>query len=78
MTQGERPILLVVHDADGDWQFLDGEVVDEAEGVAVHLAHIVDPRPELEVVADLPPGWAAERASAEAAWERYPWPEATT
>jgi hypothetical protein len=45
--------------------------VDVAEGVVVHLAHIVDAHPELSALADLQPGWAAERASVEGDWRRY-------
>jgi hypothetical protein len=76
VMRGDQPILLVVRDSDGDWQFLDGQPVDEAEGVAVHLAHIVDAYPELSGLADLPVGWAAERESADDEWKRYPWPHA--
>jgi hypothetical protein len=68
---GERPILLVSHEVGGNWQFLDGDPVDIAEGVVVHLAHIVDAHPELSALADLQPGWAAERASVEGDWRRY-------
>src|SRR6476646_7774806 len=35
ILRGERPILLVLHEADGSWQFLHGEHVDIAERVAV-------------------------------------------
>ena len=30
----EMPILLAVHDDDGEWQFLDGGVVNDEDGVA--------------------------------------------
>jgi hypothetical protein len=71
----ERPILLVVHQVDGDWQFLDGGDVDVAQGVALHVAHVLDAHPEVAPLADLPPGWAAERESEEGQWERFRWPE---
>jgi hypothetical protein len=70
----EKPILLVVHEEDGDWQFLDGEPYDEdAEGVAVHVVHLFEERPDLRMLSDMPRGWAAERASEDGEWERYPW-----
>ena len=71
---GRKPILLVTHELDGDWQFLDGGVFDFDQGIAVHLAHIVESQPELSELADLPSGWAAERGSEEHGWERYPLP----
>ena len=71
----ERPILLVVHQVDGDWQFLDGGDVDVAQGVALHVAHVIDAHPEVAHLADLSPGWAADRESDEGQWERFPWPE---
>jgi hypothetical protein len=60
---------------DRDWQFLDGDHVDLAQGVVVHVAHVLDAHPDLASLADLPPGWAAERESEEGQWERYPWPD---
>lgn len=76
VIRGDRPIPLVVHEEDGDWQFLDGGEVDVPDGVALHLAHIVDTHPEVLPLASLPPGWAAERESENADWKRYPWPDA--
>jgi len=67
----EQPILLAVHDDDGEWQFLDGGVVDEEDGVAVHLAHVFEKYPDLRPLADLPEGWAAERDSVAGDWRRY-------
>ncbi len=78
VIRGERPILLVAHYVGGEWAFLDGEVFDDAEGVAVHLAHIVDQHSDLRVVADLPSGWAAERESPHSDWYRYPLPDEST
>jgi hypothetical protein len=75
--RGERPILLVLHNEDGDWQFLDGEHVDRDDGFAVHVSHVFAEHPELDLVADLPLGWAAERSSSDNEWERYPWPDET-
>src|SRR5262245_61945069 len=31
ITKGAKPILYVVHDEDGDWQFLDGDDVSEED-----------------------------------------------
>jgi hypothetical protein len=71
----ESPILLVLHNEDGAWQFLDGRNVDTDDGFALHVEHVFDERPELRSVADLPLGWAAERSDVNAAWTRYHWPD---
>jgi hypothetical protein len=69
--RNELPILLVVHDDDGDWQFLDGGAFDEEDAVAVHFGHVFEQHPELRSLADLPEGWAAERDSIGRDWRRY-------
>ena len=51
----------VVHDEEGEWQFLDGPAVDMEELTIVHLAHVVGRRPELGAVGDLPAGFEAWR-----------------
>jgi hypothetical protein len=71
----ELPILLVTHDEGGDWQFLDGGVVHVDDGFAVHLQHVLDDHPEVRALVDLPEGWAAERSSTEAEWERFRQPD---
>jgi hypothetical protein len=73
--RGESPISLVLHNEDGDWQFLDGDEVDVEDGFAVHVEHVFDERPELGSLADLPLGWAAERSAVDEMWKRFPWPE---
>ena len=75
--RGELPILLVIHEDDGDWQFLDGGPVGDEDAVAVHIEHVFENHPDLRSLADLPEGWAAERESLEGEWRRYPWPEVT-
>ena len=49
----------VVHDEEGEWQFLDDPAVDMEDLTIVHLAHVVARRPELAAVGDLPPGFEA-------------------
>jgi hypothetical protein len=72
----ERPILLVVHEGDGGWQFLDGDQVVSGDLVIVHAHHVFDEYPEVRTLQDLPLEWAAERDSAGSHdWRRYPWPD---
>jgi hypothetical protein len=75
IVDGDRPILLVIHSEDETWQFLPGDEVTQAEGVALHLGHIIEEHPDLAILADLLPGWGAERESIASSWERLPWPE---
>ena len=69
----ERPILLVLHEEDGDWQFLDGQPFDEDDALALHVEHVFEQHLDVRPLADLPAGWAAERTAADASWRRYPW-----
>jgi hypothetical protein len=65
------PVVGVVHDEEGEWQFLDDPAVDMEDLTIVHLAHVMGARPELGVVGDLPAGfeaWLDKRG----AWSREP------
>jgi hypothetical protein len=70
----ELPILVVIHESDGDWQFLDGGAVEDDDAVAIHVGHVLDTHPDLRHLVDLPEGWAAERDSVSGEWRRYAWP----
>jgi hypothetical protein len=69
IMRGERPILFVIHDADGSWHFLDGEHLDVAERVPVQLVDILEAHPDLTKEARIAPGWAAIRESPAAEWK---------
>jgi hypothetical protein len=49
----------VVHDEEGEWQFLDDPAVDMEDLTIVHLAHVVAQRPELGAIGDLAAGFEA-------------------
>ena len=70
ILDGSKPILYVVHDEDGDWQFLDGGDVSEEDAKTVSLKRVVGLDPSLKGLADLPAGWMAERKSPDQSWER--------
>lgn len=70
ILDGSKPILYVVHDEDGDWQFLDGGDVSEDDARVVSLKQVVGLDPSLKSLADLPAGGIAERRSADQPWER--------
>jgi hypothetical protein len=75
MEQG-WPVLLVTHDADEPrgWQFLNGQgdTDDPADGIPVHVEHVIERDPSLTELADLPAGWRAWRSSVADAWTRAP------
>ena len=60
----------VVHDEEGEWQFLDDPAVDMEDLTIVHLAHVVSRRPELAGVGDLPAGFEAWRSGG-GGWSRH-------
>ena len=67
--RNEKPILLVVHHSNGDWQFLCGEIHDDGElPKVVGVGHLLDRDSSLEKLRDLPLGWSAERQDARSEW----------
>jgi hypothetical protein len=69
----EMPILRVTRDEDsGGWQFLTGDVVEVSQAFVVALQEMIEHDPSLVALADLPPGWYAQRADRESKWERGP------
>ena len=70
ILDGSKPIMYVVHDEDGDWQFLDGDDVSEEDAKTVSLKQVVGLDSSLKSLADLPTGWIAERRSSDKPWER--------
>jgi hypothetical protein len=55
------PVVGVVHDHDGSWQFLDGEDVAVEDITTIHLHHMLVSHPHIREVADLQPGQQAWR-----------------
>jgi hypothetical protein len=73
----DLPVLLVVHDHDGDWQVLDGVTdpdVETAKVVCLH--HVVEQDPTLsEVLRTLPAGHEAFRHAVDGQWQYEPYAE---
>lgn len=67
----KRPVLLVVHDDEGDWLFLCGSE-DLGEALIVCLACAYQHNPDVGAVADLPVGWRAWRESVNHPWQMEP------
>jgi len=68
--ENQKPILRVVHETDGDWQFLTGDQLSE-DGRMVALAILVKRDPTLNEVFDLDYGQCAERSFVGSKWQRY-------
>jgi hypothetical protein len=63
------PILNIVHYSDDhSWAFTCGTTDDTDDGLIVCLSHILERDPR---IADLPPGWVAERSEVGGEWERW-------
>lgn len=65
------PVLLVVHERDGDWQFLCGAARhSSADGLIAHVKHIFErDATTITEVGAMPKGFWAERNSADESWE---------
>jgi len=68
------PILVVTHYSDDhSWAFVCGTTEQYKEdGRLVCMADVLKRDPSLREIADLPPGWSAERDNVGSEWLRYP------
>ncbi len=62
------PILLVIHDEDGEWQFLTGEMVTEADMMLVSLADMLKRDASIRQALDIPLGSSATRVKEGDTW----------
>lgn len=70
VARRDFPVLLVSHDWDGDWQFLDATSDDPGEPVILCLGCVFENDQTLAEIADLPVGWSAWRDYVGGPWER--------
>lgn len=66
VVRAERPVRLVVHHADGDWQFGCGEydhAEDPPDAAPLCIGHLLETQPQLRACLDLEPGFLAEATS---------------
>ncbi len=70
---GMEPLRLVIHHADGSWDFLCNTTNDATFLVALHAEHVFDQFPaDLAALQTLQPGFLAERGSASDQWSIEP------
>jgi hypothetical protein len=67
--ENTKPILLVCHNADGDWQFLCGGTHAFGEKPkVVGIVHLLERDPTLKNLVDMPVDYEAERESIGSKW----------
>jgi hypothetical protein len=72
IVEGDVPILLLAHETDASWQFLDGETIrPEDAAVDAHLEEIYRLDSSIAEVANLPNGWSAERPTKDEPWFKF-------
>ena len=59
VLEEKKPIVSVVHQANGDWAFLDGGTATLDELAVVYLGDVVSDHPIVNGLTDLPAGWHA-------------------
>lgn len=68
---GTEPVTYVSHEAeDGAWQFLGDNMANEGGTKISCFHHPIDRDPSLAELADLPPGWYAQRSQIGQPWIR--------
>lgn len=72
VIQAGHPILLVSHDDDGIWQILCDTTTAEEDCLVVCLGCCFERDSSIAELADLPPGWLAQRERVGSAWFRRP------
>ena len=71
-----QPVLMVIHYSDDhSWAFLCNTTGEETDGRVIAMGQAVKLDPSLHAIADLPPGWVAERNSVTEQWTRHESPE---
>lgn len=65
-----KPILLVSHDDDGSWQFLDSDEASMDDAAVVALEEMLRHDPTIAELADLPRGCTATRDGPDEPWSR--------
>lgn len=66
-----HPVLVATrYEDDNSWAFMDGLSFDTATALVVAMSEVLDRYPDLEEIADLPPGWSATRVTVNAPWSK--------
>jgi hypothetical protein len=71
VVEENQPILYVVYDDEGEWQFHTGEDVNESDARVVGLGEIFKQDPTIAALAELPIGSIATRKSKHDDWQCF-------
>ncbi|MDP0489418.1 MAG: hypothetical protein Q7Q71_00020 [Verrucomicrobiota bacterium JB023] len=71
VIEDNKPILMVIHYSDDDsWAFLCNTTGAESDGRVIGMGEALNIDPTLRSIADLPPGWIAERDFVGGDWRK--------
>ena len=71
-----KPVLMVIqYSDDHSWAFLCNTTGEESDGRVIGMGEALNLDPTLRSIADLPPGWPAERDSVDGEWRRQASPD---
>jgi Domain of unknown function (DUF4262) len=73
VMEGKKPILRVVHDEEGDWQFLSGDEIETEEAMYVCLEEVIKLDPSLNELFDLGFSVQVERTEIGGKWTTTPY-----
>jgi hypothetical protein len=69
--EATSPVLVVIRDPDGYWQFLCGSPEDTGDCHLVGVGHLLERDPSLENMAELSFSAGAERSSQDKEWVHF-------
>ena len=69
IIKDKKDILTVIHDEEGDWQFLGEEEITEEDALVISLDQILKHDLTLKQIVGIPKGTIAVRTSITANWE---------
>lgn len=67
----KKRVVLVFHDTDEIWQFLDGEEVSNENAAVVSISEMEQIEPSICELCELPSGWGAFREDESKPWEWF-------
>jgi hypothetical protein len=71
----KKDVTYVIHDNEGEWQFLSGEELDSGDLMMVTLEQMINHDESLLDIIGLQRGFEAIRKSKNTSWTIYPSPE---
>jgi hypothetical protein len=70
VVEGNSVLVATHYEDDHSWAFLDGQTFDPADALIVAMSEVLDLHPDLDEIANLPPGWSATRVGIGEPWSK--------